>query len=112
VLVKSWLASGELNSPWAISPAPVGFGVPTTALLVGNFGDGAIRAYDQESGDLIGELSDNAGHPVVIPGLWDLKVGPAIGGAGTVDLTGTLFFSAGPVAESHGLFGKIEPLTP
>ncbi len=103
VKVKSWLAGGKLNSPWAISPAPTGFGVPAGALLVGNFGDGKIGAYDAD-GTLIGELTNSAGTPVVIPGLWDLKVGPP----GTVDLSTTLFFSAGPAGETHGLFGKLE----
>ncbi|MET0792336.1 MAG: TIGR03118 family protein, partial [Polyangiaceae bacterium] len=103
-LLKSWLAGGKLNSPWAISPAPAGFGVPATALLVGNFGDGWIRAYDVASGELLGSLTDKSGTPLVIPGLWDLKVGPP----GATDLSNTLFFSAGPVAETHGLFGKLE----
>ncbi|MES1178358.1 MAG: TIGR03118 family protein [Myxococcales bacterium] len=103
-LVKSWLAGGKLNSPWAISPAPAGFGVPATALLVGNFGDGWVRAYDTASGELLGSLTDKTGAPLVIPGLWDLKIGPA----GTTDLSNTLFFSAGPAGETHGLFGKLE----
>jgi uncharacterized protein (TIGR03118 family) len=103
-LVKSWLAGGKLNSPWAISPAPAGFGVPATALLVGNFGDGWIRAYDTVSGELLGSLTDGTGTPLVIPGLWDLKVGPP----GATDLSNTLFFSAGPGGEAHGLFGKLE----
>lgn len=102
-LTKSWLAGGELDSPWAISPAPASFGVPATALLVGNFGDGWIRAYDTVTGALLGSLTDKTGTPVVIPGLWDLKVGPT----GTTDLSNTLFFSAGPSGETHGLFGKL-----
>jgi len=106
-LVKSWLKGGKLNSPWAISPAPAAFGLPATALLVGNFGDGWIRAYDTVTGALLGALTDNTGAPLVIPGLWDLKVGPP----GTTDLSNTLFFSAGPAGETHGLFGKLEAAT-
>jgi uncharacterized protein (TIGR03118 family) len=103
-LLNSWLKGGKLNSPWAISPAPGGFGVPATALLVGNFGDGWIRAYDTLTGELVGSLTDKAGAPLIIPGLWDLKVGPP----GATDLSNTLFFSAGPGGEAHGLFGKLE----
>ncbi len=103
-LVKSWLSGGKLDSPWAISPAPAGFGVPTTALLVGNFGSGEIGAYDKASGDFLGWLTDDAGATLVIPGLWDLKVGPT----GTTDLSGSLFFTAGPGGEAHGLFGKLD----
>ena len=103
-LTKSWLAGGDLDSPWAISPAPSGLGIPATGMLVGNFGDGWIRVYDTVSGALLGSLTDKTGAPIVIPGLWDLKVGPP----GTTDLSGTLFFSAGPNGETHGLFGKLE----
>ncbi len=103
-LVKSWLSGGELDSPWAISPAPAGFGVPSGALLVGNFGSGTIGAYDTASGEFLGWLSDDAGATLLIPGLWDLKVGPT----GTTDLSGSLFFTAGPAGETHGLFGKLD----
>jgi uncharacterized protein (TIGR03118 family) len=103
-LLKSWLKGGKLNSPWAISPAPAGFGVPASALLVGNFGDGWVRAYDTVTGQLLGSLTDKSGTPLIIPGLWDLKVGPP----GATDLSSTLFFSAGPGGEAHGLFGKLE----
>ena len=103
-LLKSWLAGGKLNAPWAVSPAPAGFGVPATALLVGNFGDGSINAFDTISGEYLGSLTDKSGSPLVIVGLWDLKVGPT----GTTDLSNTLFFSAGGDFEAHGLFGKLE----
>ncbi|MEI9942544.1 MAG: TIGR03118 family protein [Pseudomonadota bacterium] len=80
------------------------FGELADTLLVGNFGDGAIHAFDPSSGALVGELTNAAGHPLLIPGLWDLKVGPT----GTTDLSDTLFFTAGPDGEAHGVFGKLE----
>jgi uncharacterized protein (TIGR03118 family) len=101
---KTLIARGELNSPWAVALAPSSFGALGGMLLVGNFGDGAVHAYDPTSGALVGQLTNAAGDPLFIFGLWDLKVGPT----GATDLSKTLFFSAGPGAEGHGVFGKLE----
>jgi hypothetical protein len=38
-------AADPLNSPWGITTAPGGFGAFANDLLVGNFGDGEIRAW-------------------------------------------------------------------
>ncbi len=102
--VKTLISGGELNSPWALALAPSNFGALAGMLLVGNFGDGLVHAYDPTSGALVGQLTDTTGKPLLIPGLWDLKVGPT----GTTDLSKTLFFSAGPGGEAHGIFGKLE----
>jgi uncharacterized protein (TIGR03118 family) len=102
--VKTLVSGGKLDSPWAVALAPASFGGLANTLLVGNFGDGAIHAYDPTSGALAGELTDAAGDPLIILGLWDLKVGPT----GTTDLSNTLFFTAGPGGEAHGVFGKLE----
>ena len=104
---KRLISGGELNSPWAVAVAPASFGTLANTLLVGNFGDGAIHAYDPSSGALVGQLTTATATPLLILGLWDLKVGPA----GTTDLTNTLFFTAGPSAEAHGIFGKLEAVT-
>ncbi|HTA92287.1 MAG TPA: TIGR03118 family protein [Polyangiaceae bacterium] len=101
---KRLISGGDLNSPWAVAMAPASFGALANTLLVGNFGDGAIHAYDPSSGALVGQLTTAAGDPLLILGLWDLKVGPA----GTTDLSNTLYFTAGPADESHGIFGKLE----
>jgi uncharacterized protein (TIGR03118 family) len=101
---KTLISGGELDSPWAVAFAPANFGALAGTLLIGNFGDGTIHAYDAASGALVGQLTQPGGNPLFILGLWDLKVGPT----GTPDLSNTLFFSAGPVAESHGVFGKLE----
>jgi uncharacterized protein (TIGR03118 family) len=106
-LTKSLIAGGELNSPWAVAWAPAGFGTLAGTLLVGNFGDGTIHAYDPSSGALVGQLTIADGTPLLIDGLWDLKVGPS----GTTDLSSTLFFTAGPLDEAHGIFGKLEAVT-
>lgn len=90
---------GVLDSPWAMAIAPKGFGDFSGDVLVGNFGDGRIYAFDR-SGDREGTLRGTDGKPLVIDGLWGLKPGNGSSG-GTSDV----WFSAGPGGESHGLLG-------
>jgi uncharacterized protein (TIGR03118 family) len=104
---KTLISGGVLNSPWAVALAPASFGALASTLLIGNFGDGAVHAFDPDNGALVGALTNAAGNPLIILGLWDLKVGPT----GTTDLSNTLFFTAGPAAEAHGVFGKLEAAT-
>lgn len=102
---------GVLNSPWGLALAPAGFGDVGGDLLVGNFGDGAIHAYNPTTGALVQTLSDASGNPLAIDGLWALR----FGNGGSFGSTNTLFFTAGPNGESHGLFGALneapEPAT-
>ncbi|HXT10292.1 MAG TPA: TIGR03118 family protein [Candidatus Angelobacter sp.] len=95
----------EMNSPWGIALAPDSFGKEGGELLVGNFGSGTIMVFDAR-GRFRGELKGQHGQPVVIDGLWALTFGN--GGAGGDP--GTLYFSAGPDGESHGLFGSLAPV--
>ena len=97
------VTGGALNSPWGLALAPAGFGDFGGDLLVGNFGDGRINAYDPTSGALIGTLLDPSSNPIAIDGLWGLRFG--IGG--TPATAENLYFTAGPDGESHGLFGKL-----
>ena len=103
--VRRLISGGDLNSPWGLVQAPTGFGSFGGALLVGNFGDGTIHAYRISSGSEMGTLMSSTGGPVDIPGLWGL----IFGNGGSAGLTGTLYFSAGPGGESHGLFGSLTP---
>src|SRR5262249_39622983 len=96
------VSRGELNSPWGMVIAPSGFGDFGGDLLVGNFGDGRIHAYDPSTGDFKGTLSESPGHPLGIDGLWGL-----VFGTGTAGSLNTLYYAAGPDHEMHGLFGKI-----
>jgi uncharacterized protein (TIGR03118 family) len=96
------VSRGALNSPWGLALAPAGFGQFAGALLVGNFGNGHINAYDPNSGAHLGQLTKSNGRPVVIDRLWGLRVGN-----GNAAKTSELLFSAGPNEESHGLLGKI-----
>jgi uncharacterized protein (TIGR03118 family) len=90
---------GVLNSPWALTLAPSGFGDFSGDVLIGNFGDGRIHAFTPH-GHLAGTLRKTSGDPLVIDGLWALKPGNGVSGA-----TSDLWFSAGPDGESHGLLG-------
>jgi uncharacterized protein (TIGR03118 family) len=92
-----------IDSPWGIALAPQGFGKHGDELLVGNFGSGTIMAFDAE-GQFRGLLEGLDDKPVVIDGLWGLTFGN--GGRGGVP--GTLYFTAGPDGEAHGLFGGLE----
>jgi uncharacterized protein (TIGR03118 family) len=101
-LVKRFASTGSLNSPWAVVEAPAGFGPVSGAILIGNFGDGLIGAYDPGTGDFLGFVNGKNHKPLSIEGLWDLTFGP--GAAST-----TLYFSAGPADETHGLLGTLTP---
>jgi len=101
-LVSHLIRRGALDSPWGLAIAPNGFGRFGGDLLVGNFGNGKIHAYDARTGKADGTLRDSSGHPIVIDGLWALLFGN-----GTSASTSTLMFSAGPDGEAHGLFGVI-----
>jgi uncharacterized protein (TIGR03118 family) len=96
---------GPLNAPWGLAVAPHDFGRFSGDLLVGNFGDGRIHAYRPIFGFFFfdGTLRDTAHDPIFIDGLWALR----FGNGSAAGPTSTLFFTAGPDAESHGLFGSI-----
>ena len=100
-LVKRFVSNGRLNSPWAVVAAPASFGSAGGDILIGNFGDGLIGAYDATSGAFRGFLHDSNNASLTIPGLWDLQFG-----VGSAPAT-SLYFSAGPDEESHGLLGTL-----
>ena len=101
-------SNGALNSPWGLAIAPTNFGEFSNALLVGNFGDGRINAFDPCSGEYLGNLQDSGGVAIANPGLWALSFG---NGRGAGDAN-TLYFTAGIPGpgnvEDHGLFGGIQ----
>jgi uncharacterized protein (TIGR03118 family) len=101
-LIRRLAQHGQLNAPWglAIAPNAPSYGKFAGALLVGNFGDGHINAYDPQTGNYIGALRDDQNW-VVIDGLWAIHSG----------LNDTLIISAGPNDESHGLIGSISVAT-
>ena len=101
-LLKRLVSQGPLNSPWGMAWAPFeGFGGFNNALFVGNFGDGSVNAFDFDSGEFLGQISDASGTPIHVPGIWALQFGLGVAGASS----STLFFTAGIDGEQHGLFG-------
>lgn len=103
-LVKQLVAGGNLNAPWGMAMAPANFGTFSNDLLVGNFGDGKINAYDPTTGKLIGTLGLADGTPLVIDGLWGIVFGNGVNN----QPANALFFTAGPSEETHGLFGRLD----
>jgi uncharacterized protein (TIGR03118 family) len=102
-LLQRFTSKGELNSPWGMAWAPFeGFGGFDNALLVGNFGDGSINAFDFDSGEFLGKVTDASGTPIIIPGVWALQFGLGLPGSSSA-----LFFTAGIDDEQHGLLGKL-----
>jgi len=102
-LGKRFASQGALNSPWGIAQVPAGNSLPFHSIVVGNFGDGWINLYDS-TGVFKGSLQSNGG-PIAIPGLWalDFPVNEA-----PLSDPAKLYFTAGPAAESHGLFGVLK----
>ena len=105
-LIRRVATGGFLNSPWGIAVAPASFGSFAGDLLVGNFGDGTISAYDFLSTNFVGQLTDGGGQTIAIDGLWSLVSGND-GNAGSSE---SLYFSAGPAGEAHGVLGVLEPV--
>ena len=101
-LLQRLISQGPLNSPWGIALAPANFGTFSNALLIGNFGDGWINAFDPATGAQLGFLEDAHHAPIAVDGLWGL----AFGNGFAAGRTNELFFTAGIQGESHGLFGK------
>jgi uncharacterized protein (TIGR03118 family) len=95
---------GKLNAPWGMAMAPANFGTFSNALLVGNFGDGKINAFDSVTGTALGTLTDPGGVVIAIDGLWGLAFGNGI----NAQPTNTLFYTAGPAGEKNGAYGRID----
>jgi uncharacterized protein (TIGR03118 family) len=104
-LLQRLVSRGKLDSPWAVTLAPPTFGAFGGDILVGNFGNGRINAYDPTSGAFKGRLSGSGGGPITIDGLWGLRFAPATPGAGP----NTAYFTAGLNHEADGLFGTLVP---
>ena len=111
-LLQRFASRGPFNSPWAVVLAPAGFGGFGGALLVGNFGDGRINAFNPATGAWLGTIQDASGAALSIQGLWGLTFGNGAQGGDTH----TLYFTAGIAGsgsvEDHGLFGSLTPTAP
>ena len=96
-------SQGTLNSPWGLAIAPASFGEFAGDLLVGNFGDGRINAFNLATDSFVGQLPGVGGQPLSIDGLWALTTGNDVSAGNSQ----SIYFSAGPNGESNGLFGVI-----
>lgn len=103
-LLQRIATQGVLNSPWGLAIAPSSFGAIAGDLLVGNFGNGTINAFNLSTLANDGPLRDITNSPLSIGGLWGL----ATGNNGSAGSSTRLYFTAGPADESHGLFGVIQ----
>jgi uncharacterized protein (TIGR03118 family) len=105
-LLNRLISRGALNSPWGLALAPSDFGKFSSDLLVGNFGNGWINAFDPTTGAFLGSLDGTNGSPIAIKGLWGLD----FGNGAHDQLTDTLYFTAGIAGpdkvEDHGLYGS------
>jgi uncharacterized protein (TIGR03118 family) len=103
-------SNANLNVPWGLALSGPNFGVFSYALVVGNFGDGTIVAFDPVTGDFMGAMQDGKGNNLSIDGLWGLQFGTqgSTGNANGGDAT-TLYFAAAPAGGAHGLFGSLRP---
>jgi uncharacterized protein (TIGR03118 family) len=107
-LIKQLIAGGVLNAPWGIALAPADFGTFSGALLVGNFGDGTITAFDPAAGTPLGMLANTNGGTTSAPGL----LGIAFGNDADSQPHNTLFFAVGPNGGANGIYGRIDLTSP
>jgi uncharacterized protein (TIGR03118 family) len=101
-LVQRLISNGALDAPWGVTIAPSGFGSFGGDLLVGNFGNGEINAFNPTTGAFVGTLTDQNGNPIVNSGLWALDFGNSSANPNA------LFFTAGINMGADGLFGDIQ----
>ncbi|MFD1561041.1 TIGR03118 family protein [Paraburkholderia silviterrae] len=103
-LKQHFATGGLLNAPWGIAQAPGNFGSMSGAILIGNFGDGTINAFNASSGLSMGPLNGSNGRPIVEQGVWGIAFGNDISN----QPSNTLFFAAGPNNEANGVYGRID----
>lgn len=102
-LIRRFAAGGKLNAPWGVALAPKNFGTFSNDILIGNFGDGRVSAFDAASGAFRGQISNASNTPIKLDGLWGIAFGNGKAG----NLTNGLYFAAGINDEAHGLYGRL-----
>ncbi|SMG55485.1 TIGR03118 family protein [Paraburkholderia susongensis] len=103
-LKQHFATGGPLNAPWGIAQAPGNFGSMSGAILIGNFGDGTINAFNASSGLSMGPLDEVNGSPIIEHGVWGIAFGNDLSN----QPSNTLFFAAGPNNEANGVYGRID----
>ncbi|MBN8530715.1 MAG: TIGR03118 family protein [Alphaproteobacteria bacterium] len=102
-LVAVWNDGGKLSAPWGLAFAPAGFGALSGKLLVSNFGDGTIAAFDPKSRDFLDVMRNKKGKPIEIPKIWGL----IFGNGESLGDANALYFASGPDDEKDGIFGSL-----
>ena len=103
VLERRLIRGGQLNSPWGMVVAPHDFGDFSGNLLIGNFGNGRINAFDLQSGRFRRAMRNERGLIIQIDGIRGL----AFGEGGSTGARNVLFFTAGPNGQRNGIFGNM-----
>jgi uncharacterized protein (TIGR03118 family) len=101
--VQSFGTGGQLNTPWGMALAPSTFGAAAGDLLVANFGDGSIAAFNPTTGAFVDDLRNSSGDPVDIDGIWGLTFGNGV----SLGDANSLYYTAGPNSEQDGEFGRL-----
>jgi uncharacterized protein (TIGR03118 family) len=113
--INRLVTGGNLNIPWGVAIAPANFGIFSNALLIGNFGNGLINAYNPTTFAYLGQLTDGTGKPLTYATLWELLPQGTPTGSGNASVSGgtsgTVYFTAGLAGQAHGLFGGISSST-
>jgi uncharacterized protein (TIGR03118 family) len=104
--ISSNKPSGHLQAPWGVALAPGNFGGFSNDLLVGNFGNGRINAFNPKSSKFLGQLAGTNKKPIVNSNLWALQ----FGNGGSAGSPSTLYFDAGINGQMDGLFGSLQPV--
>ncbi|MGH7934744.1 MAG: TIGR03118 family protein [Candidatus Binataceae bacterium] len=103
-LLNRFARRGVLDAPWGVVLAPDNFGQFSNDILIGNFGDGRISAWNPDKGKFIDWIRDGGGKTIELGSLWDL----VFGGGLNADPQ-TLYFTTGLVNEGDGLLGTLTP---
>jgi uncharacterized protein (TIGR03118 family) len=101
--VRRIASQGNLNAPWGATIAPAGFGSLGGDLLIGNFGDGTVNAYNFSAGTFIDQMKDANGAVIANASLWELL----FDASGQTGDPNTMYITAGLANEQHGLFAAL-----
>src|SRR5258707_1803802 len=102
------------NAPWGLTLAPSDFGTFSHKVIVGEFGNGHLSAFDAVTGEFEGELKDQNNAVISIGGpgaLWALAFGDGTSNSDPLNQpANALYFTAGPNFPNGGLFGTLTPV--
>ncbi len=100
--LRRFVSNGPLNVPTAIVQASAEFGAFGNDILIANYGDGLINAFDPGTGQFLGSLKDGNGNLIVNPNLHNMTFGD-----GTVGDINSLYLTSALTSGTDGLFAAI-----